>query len=80
VTVNFYYRNGCHLCEDLYAELLPYETSHGLTIIMHNIDKEPALKEKYNQLIPVLTDAGGNEICHYFFDKAGFEKLLTDPS
>ena len=76
MTVNFYYRHGCHLCEDLYAELLPYEKNHGLKIIMHNIDKDPALKEKYNALVPVLTDIDNNEICRYYFDKAGFEKLL----
>ncbi len=76
MTVNFYYRQGCHLCEDLYAELLPYEQRHALKINMHNIDHDPVLKAKYNEFIPVLTDADDNEICHYFFDKASFEKLL----
>ncbi len=80
MTFNFYYRQGCHLCEDMYALLRPYEQTHVLTINMLNIDKDPQLKEKYHQLIPVLSDAEDNEICHYFFDKVSFEKHLKSTS
>ncbi len=57
--------------------LKPYETSHNLVLEMINVDKEQSLKDKYGTLIPVLTDAAENEICHYFFDKAAFEQYLS---
>ncbi|MCW8931050.1 MAG: glutaredoxin family protein [Gammaproteobacteria bacterium] len=74
----FFYRNGCHLCEDMYLLIQPYEISHKITIEMHNIDKSSDLREKYGALIPVLTDINDNEICHYFFDKICFERILND--
>ena len=74
----FFYRNGCHLCEDMYQLIYPYESSHQITIEMINIDKDSALQDKYGLLIPVLTDIDENEICHYFFDKLRFEQILDD--
>lgn len=76
VTFNFYYRNGCHLCEDMFQLIQPYQTSHNIEINLINIDTLPLLQEKYGQLIPVLTDENDNEICHYFFDKVTFEQRL----
>ena len=73
-----FYRNGCHLCEDMYQLIYPYESSHKITIEMVNIDKYPELQERYGLLIPVLTDMDENEVCHYFFDKINFERLLHD--
>lgn len=74
----FFYRNGCHLCEDMYQLIYSYESSHKISIEMINIDKDPALSDKYGLLIPVLTDRHENEICHYFFDKISFERNLGD--
>jgi len=76
-TFKFFYRNGCHLCEDMYQLIQPYENSHKIVIEMLNIDKEPNLFTRYNHLIPVLSDADDNEICHYFFDKSRFEQILN---
>ena len=74
----FFYRNGCHLCEDMYQLICTYESSHNIMIEMVNIDKDSTLKNKYGLLIPVLTDTDENEICHYFFDKVRFEQVLND--
>ena len=74
----FFYRNGCHLCEDMYQFIHSYESSHKITIDMINIDKDSTLQDKYGLLIPVLTDTDENEICHYFFDKISFEQILND--
>ncbi len=73
----FYYRDGCHLCEDMYQLIHPYQASHKITIELFNIDQDPLLQEKYGLLIPVLTDHNENEICHYFFDKINFERALS---
>lgn len=72
----FFYRDGCHLCEDMYQLIHPYETSHKLSIELINIDQDTSLQEKYGLLIPVLTDQNEQEICHYFFDKISFERAL----
>ena len=77
-TFKFFYRNGCHLCEDMYQLIQPYELSHKVTIEMLNIDKNSDLQDKYGLLIPVLADIDENEICHYFFDKLSFERTLKD--
>ena len=72
----FFYRNGCHLCEDMHQLISAYQLSHEFDIEMINIDRDPLLQNKYGLLIPVLTDAGDNEICHFFFDKISFEQSL----
>ncbi|MCK5697070.1 MAG: glutaredoxin family protein [Gammaproteobacteria bacterium] len=74
----FFYRNDCHLCEDMYALIQTYETSHPISIERFNIDQNTVLKEQYGLLIPVLMDQNDNEICHYFFDKIRFELSLHD--
>jgi hypothetical protein len=76
--IKFFYRNGCHLCEDMYQLIYPYQSTHKIEIEMLNVDKITALRDKYGLLIPVLTDEQENEICHYFFDKLNFEKFLTE--
>ena len=73
----FFYRNGCHLCEDMYLLINDYEASHKFNLEMINIDANPALQDRYGTLIPVLTDSDENEICHYFFDKIRFEEILN---
>ena len=74
--LNFYYRVGCHLCDDMYEMIVPYISRHNLQINRINVDKHAELKERYGLLVPVLTDEQENEICHYFFDPINFEQLL----
>lgn len=76
MTVNLYYRVGCHLCDDLYELLLPYQSRFNVHINRINVDNNPQLQDKYGLLVPVLTDENNNEICHYFFDKITFETFL----
>jgi len=73
---NFYYRQGCHLCDDMLVLISPYHASYPLQIHMHDIDNDAGLKQQYALLIPVLTNDQGEELCRYFFDKAGFEQFL----
>ncbi len=73
----FFYRNGCHLCEDMYLLLQAYEKFETISFELINIDRDPKIKDKYGLLIPVLTDNDENEICHYFFDKQRFEAIIN---
>ena len=45
-------------------------------IVVVDVDADLALEEKYDELVPVLTDAGGEELCHYFLDVAKVREYL----
>ncbi|NJD34952.1 MAG: glutaredoxin family protein [Betaproteobacteria bacterium] len=41
-----------------------------------DVDADPALEAKYNELVPVLVDVEGHELCHYFLDAAKVREYL----
>ncbi|MBL8478260.1 MAG: glutaredoxin family protein, partial [Sterolibacteriaceae bacterium] len=41
-----------------------------------DIDTDPELEAKYNELVPVLVDGEGRELCHYFLDAAKVREYL----
>jgi hypothetical protein len=40
-----------------------------------DVDADPALEERYGELVPVLTDAAGKELCHYRLDPAVLQQI-----
>lgn len=42
-----------------------------------DVDADPALEEKYDELVPVLADTSGTELCHYFLDAAKVREYLS---
>lgn len=44
-----------------------------------DVDADPVLEAKYNELVPVLVDGGGRELCHYFLDAAKVREYLSAP-
>jgi len=48
--VIIYTRSGCHLCEQAEALLV----RHGLRPTLIDIDADPALRERYNECVPVV--------------------------
>jgi len=42
-----------------------------------DVDTDQALEEKYGELVPVLLDAEGRELCHYFLDTAKVREYLS---
>ena len=48
--VTIYTRRGCHLCEE--AEALVVR--HGLRPVLVDVDADPALRERYNECVPVV--------------------------
>ncbi len=62
-----YFREGCHLCDDMRRELYPFIQQHNLKLLEIDIDRDEALIEKYNVKVPVLC-LDDEEICHHFFD------------
>jgi hypothetical protein len=41
-----------------------------------DVDADPDLVARYDELVPVLVDAAGLELCHYFLDEAALRRHL----
>ena len=78
-----YSRSYCHLCEDMAAALAAFMARTGLayTLDIVDVDADPALVARYDELVPVLTaDPRGPELCHYFLDEAALRRHLGLPA
>jgi thioredoxin reductase (NADPH) len=42
-----------------------------------DVDADPILEAKYNELVPVLVDGEGRELCHYFLAAAKVREYLN---
>ncbi len=51
------------------AELQPWQQQHGFAIDVVDVDADPELEARFNELVPVLMD-GEREICHWRLDAA----------
>jgi len=82
-TLTFYARDGCHLCDEARADLqavLEERVKRGEPIArvrVVNVDTQPALRERYNDLIPVMKLHGselplamGRRTINRFLDQA----------
>lgn len=74
--LKLYGREYCSLCTTMRAQL----TSQNLAVMWIDIDDDPALEERFGDLVPVLTTAAGREICHYHLDQAALDAYLADLS
>lgn len=72
-----YGRNDCHLCDEMVAALHGLQASLGFRFEVLNVDTEPALKARYGSRVPVLVDAEGEEICHYWLDESALRERLA---
>lgn len=73
-------RDYCHLCQDMLVALEALRDEPGMThfgIDVVDVDADPSLEAKYGQLVPVLVDADGRELCHYFLDIAKVREYLS---
>ena len=62
-----YSRRGCHLCEDLLGQLEPLLRDRA-RIDVQDIDLDAALRERYNDRVPVVC-ADEEELCQYHLDQ-----------
>ena len=65
-TLILYSRPGCHLCEDLAAQLEPIVRGRA-TIELVDVDSSVALERRYGLRIPVLCD-GDLDLTSYPLD------------
>ena len=67
MTLTFYYREKCHLCDAMRKALVAFSrTRHPLEWREIDIDRDPELIRRYDALVPVLCH-DEVEICHFFF-------------
>ena len=71
-----YSRNYCHLCHDMIEalEALRAELGFGLSIV--DIDADPALEDRYGELVPVLAH-GERELARYRLDPSSLRAYVT---
>ena len=50
-------------------------TDFSLAII--DVDADPTLEERYGELVPVLLDTAGRELCHYHLDEPKVREYLS---
>jgi glutaredoxin len=70
-----YGRAWCHLCEDMRAAVEPLARAAGAQIEVIDVDSDPALQARYDELVPVLV-CDGVELCHYHLDEARLREAL----
>lgn len=72
VPFTLYSRSYCHLCEDMLQALLALQQpGERFEVAVIDVDADPALVARFDELVPVLYgDPGGEELCHYFLDPA----------
>ena len=77
IELTLFYREGCHLCDQMLAELSPYINLANVNLERIDIDEHPVWLSRYNALIPVL-HVNDEPICKYYLDKQRLEAYLTE--
>jgi len=70
-----YGRAWCHLCEEMRAALAPLAAAAGARLDVIDVDSDPELQARYDELVPVLL-CDGIELCHYRLDEACVRAML----
>ena len=71
------FREYCSLCHHMRAALQPYQAEYGFELQVFDVDEDPELEARYNELVPVLLHEGG-EVCHWHLDEAKLLALLQN--
>jgi hypothetical protein len=77
-----YSRSYCHLCDEMLQALQAFGVALPYTIDVIDVDADPELVARYDELVPVLmgqkNDADSPvQLCHYFLDPAALNTFLA---
>ena len=70
-------RSYCHLCHDMEVALAPLAAEFGAAVSVVDVDADPSLEAKYDELVPVLLH-GECELCHYHLDAPKVREYLAE--
>ena len=84
--LTLYWREYCHLCHDMLAQLLALRDELGgeaaFTVDIRDVDADPVLEARYDELVPVLAARAGNgeenELCHYHLNPDAVRAYLAE--
>ena len=68
-------REGCHLCDVMAALLDEVLPEYGLTYAPRDVDAEPALRERYTDVVPVLLRDGA-PVAKVRVDRRGLIRIV----
>lgn len=74
--LTLYSRYACHLCEDMLLSLQGYAAELNFSVNVIDIDDTPALRQVYNEAVPVLL-CHGREVCRHFLDLQALREALA---
>ena len=79
--LTLYSRSYCHLCQDMLDALQALSGTVGLrpfTTTVLDVDADPVLLDRFDELVPVLFGALDQpELCHYFLDEPRVREYLA---
>lgn len=76
-SLTLYYRETCHLCEDMLQQLREIQQEHPFDLVQIDVDSDPGLQQRFGALVPVLS--GGERIlCNYYLDPVALQRYLAD--
>lgn len=67
-------REGCHLCDEMAALLDQVLPAHGLAWSPLDVDADPALRERYTDVVPVLL-RDGRPVAKLRTDRRALERI-----
>lgn len=73
--ITLYYREGCHLCEEMEDALRDMHKDFNFLLDRVDIDQHEALKEEYNADVPVAMYQN-KLLFRHFFDEQLFREAL----
>ena len=75
--LTLYGRVYCSLCQHM-LQHLQAAIEQGLVCVQFvDVDEDEGLIARYDELVPVLVDDSGNELCHWHFDAEAFSAYLA---
>jgi len=77
--LTLYSRQYCHLCAEMRAALLPLCREFGLDLDEIDVDSDPELERRYNELVPLLVHQG-RELARWRLDAAAVRVYLSEIS
>ena len=75
--LTFYGRNYCHLCDDLLAALEQLRGEFVFEVTVIDVDVDPMLSARFDELVPVLLGNDGLELCHHHLDTPKVREYLS---
>lgn len=75
--LTLYGRVYCSLCQHMLQHLQAAIEQGLVSVRFVDVDEDESLIARYDELVPVLMDDSGNELCHWHFDAEAFSAYLA---